>query len=484
MMIPFPPFEPDKSPFEGGATAVATNVLPVANGWGPCPSLTEISQALPSTCLGAVYVRNSSGTYRIIAGTETNLYALDPTDFSWEDISGPSAPYAVPLGDHWTFTQFGDLLIAHTLGDPIQSYNIESATDFADLAGSPPRARYSWVASDFLVLGYTDGTYGEKTVRWSGLNDPEYWVIGKKGSDYQELPEGGEVMGGFGEQGGFYVIQRSGMQTFGFAPTSGFTFTRTVLNPKQGSIAPRSIVSNGPSTFFYLSDDGFFNGVARTPIGAERVDRWFMQQVDKSYLSDVQGSVDPFEKIIWWRFRAVNTMYYRIGYDWQLDRWCYNDLEVGEMVSMTTPGFTWDSLDMLYANIDEANEPFDSRLFAGGTPTFATFTNDNKLAYFSGSPLAATVDTAHVEIDDMNRSFVSGGRVVTDATNFTVTDSVRAFHGQEPVIGTANVPNSRTGKVPFRSDGRLHCFTWKTEQGEDWSILTSINVDARRSGEN
>lgn len=482
MLIPFANFEPDKSPFDINASNNAVNALPVANGWGPMPGLTEISDALGSECRGAVYVRTAAGNYTIIAGTETALYELNTTDYSWTDISGASAPYAVPLQDSWTFTRFGDKLVVHNLADPIQVYDIEAGGVVTDLAGSPPKAKYSWVAGDFLVLGYLEGTAGQKTVRWSAQNNIDRWTIGKNGADIQELPEGDEVMGGFAENGGFTVIQRSAMQFFPFAPSSGFTFTRTVINPKQGTLAPRSIVSIGPGRFFYLSEDGFFGGVNREPIGAERVDSWFLDQIDQTYLADVQGAADPFEKIVWWKYRALDGLNYRLGYDWQLDRWCTTDLQVGEMVALATPAITWDGLALLYANIDAVTEPFDSRLFSGGRPTFATFTSDNKLAYFTGPNLEATLDTADVEMDGMARSFVSGARVTTDATTFTLQDGVSAYHGDTVTFSTANTAN-RAGLVPFRSDGRLHRFRLIIPGSTVWSVATSVNATAQLSGE-
>jgi hypothetical protein len=450
MMIALPPFEPDKSPFEGSSSANVVNALPVANGWGPMAGLTEISAALPSECRGAVYVRTAAGNYVIIAGTATRLYRLNTTDYTWTDISGPSAPYNVPLQDAWTFTRFGDKLVAHNISNAVQVYDIEAAGNFVDLAGSPPKAKYSWVAGDFLVLGYLEGTSGQKTVKWSGNNDINFWTIGQKGCDFQELPEGDEVMGGFADQGGFSVIQRAAMQFFTFAPASGFVFTRTVLNPKQGTLAPRSIVSIGPGRFFYLSEDGFFGGVNREPIGAERVDRWFLDQVDQTYLGDVQGSADPFNKIVWWKYRALNGSFYRLGYDWQLDRWCTTDIAVGEMMALATPGITWDGLDALYSKIEDVSDPFDSRLFSGGRPTFATFTTDNKLAYFSGPDLQATIDTAEVEIDGNARTFVNGARVITDApiASFTLSDGTMGYHGD---ASHGRAPMQRIGQGSFRS---------------------------------
>ena len=442
------------------------------------PGLTEVSQALPAECRGAVYVRTAAGNYVIIAGTSTHLYRLNTTNYTWTDISGAAAPYNVPLQDSWTFTRFGDKLIAHNLSDPIQVYDIEAATPFTNLAGSPPKAKYSWVSGDFLILGYLEGTNGQKTVKWSGLNNIEWWTEGEKGSDVQELPEGDEIMGGFADTGGFNVIQRAAMQYFPFSPDSGFTFTRTVLNAKQGTLAPRSIVSIGPGRFFYLSEDGFFGGVNRQPIGAERVDEWFLTQVDQTYLGDVQGSADPYNKIVWWKYRGLNGSFYRLGYDWQLDRWCTTDLQVGEMMSLATPGITWDGLDAFYATIADASEAFDSRLFSGGRPTFATFTPDNKLAWFTGASLQATIDTYEIEFDSVNRTFLRGARVITDAplSTFSLQDGVKAYHGEATTWSASEVPN-RAGLINFRQDGRLHKLRLVINEAAQWSTVTGVNPD-------
>jgi hypothetical protein len=483
MMIPFGNFEPDKSPFDSASSEYILNTLPVAGGWGPMPGLLPISTALPDACKGAVYVQTASGTIVILAGTKTALYRLDVTNYTWEDISGPSAPYNVPDEDSWSFTLFGTQIFAHNLNDDIQAYDIEAAGDFADLAGNPPKAKYSWVAGDFLVLGYLEGAYGAKTVRWSALNNPEEWIIGKHGSDFQELPEGEEVMGGFGVPGGFYVMQRYAMQSFPYAPNSNFTFTRTVINPKQGCVAPRSIVSLGPNRFFYLSEDGFFSGAERTPIGAERVDRWFFSQLDPSRIEEVQGAADPFEKIIWWKFIKNDGTSYRLGYDWQLDRWCTTDIPVGEMVALATPGVTWDGLGELYGAINDIDVPFDSRTFNGGRPTFATFTDDNKLAFFSGESLMATLNTADIQIDGLARSYVSSARVTTDANNFTARDGVTDYPGGPLTWSAVSAPNPRNKVLPFRSDGQLHKFQVIIPAGEAWTIATGIDPVAQVSGE-
>ena len=480
-MIPYPPFEPDKSPFNGAATDNLKNCIPAADGWKGMPSLSEISASLGAECRGAGFVRASNGTFTLIAGTASALFKLNTTDYTWTDISGASAPYTVAQNDLWVFTQFGNSLIAHQLGDVPQVYDIEGGGNFADLGGSPPTAKYSWVAGDFLVFGYL---FGEPDyIQWSGLNNSEYWVNGQRGADKQQLPSGGEVVGGVGDERGAIIMQRDSMRYMQFAPGTGYTFTISPANEKRGSIAPYSIVQIGPGQFAYLSEDGFFMNVSGIPIGAQRVDGWFFETIDQSYLADVKGVADPFEKIIWWQFQKSDGAKYLLGYAWQLDRWCYSDQDVSQMVALATPALTWDGLDVLYASIDEVTEPFDSRLFSGGRPTFAAFTTGNKLAYFTGANKAATLETAEIELVPGSRAWVSGGRVITDATGFTTLVATAPYHGGTFTYKTAVSPSSRSGHLPLRAAGRLFKFETNIPAGAEWSIISAIEPEFVREGD-
>lgn len=475
-------FAPDRSIFDPSISASIINALPAAKGWKPMPSFVEISEALPDQCKGAAYVRTALGAYRIVACTQTRIYELNTTDYSWTDVTGPAGPYTGPSDQEaWKLTRFGDYLVVHNYNDPIQVYDVEAGGAVSTLGGSPPNAKYSWVSGDFLVLGYTDDSNGQKIVRWSEINDITKWRLGKNGADFQELPEGDEIMGGLAVQGGFIVVQRSGIQYFPFAPSGGFTFTRTVLNSINGAIAPRSIVNLGNGQFYYLSEDGFFSGADRKPIGAERVDAYLLQQIDQVYLQDVQGTADPYEKIVWWRYRAPSGEYRLLGYDWQLDQWCTSNVAVGEMVALATPAISWDGLGALYATIDDVTESFDSRLFSGGRPTFATFTTDNKLAYFTGQNLEAVFETNQIEPDATHRTFCKGSRLQTDATMFTVEHGTAAYHGQ-PITYSAASTQNRVGYCPHRGDGRLHQFRITIPSAAEWTVATSFEADFKITG--
>ncbi|WP_162651556.1 hypothetical protein [Lentilitoribacter sp. Alg239-R112] len=474
-MIPFPSFEPDKSPFNYMASEGILNVLPTADGHKPMPSLVDISSALGDECLGATSIQSDDGGITIIAGTRTALYKLNTSTspYSWTDIS-KAGGYNVPIGNRWSFALFGNNLIAANLGGVLQSYDITTAGIFADIAGSPV-CSVVWVSGDYLVCGQLDGQ--TNAIQWSGLNDSSFWTLGKRGCDIQVFPDGGPVLYGFGSQTGSIVMQRDKFRYMNFAPNSGMTFTFSEANNERGILSQYSVANIGPNKFFYLSKDGFYMGIEGHPIGATRVDNWFFDNVDHDYLYDVRAVVDPYEKIVWWFFQKTNGTKQLLGYDWQLDKWCLSDQDLTEAVALLTPGVSWDGLDLLYDTIDDINVPFDSRIFKGGAPAFAAFTTDHKLAYFTGLPLAATLQTAQVELTKGARSFVSGARVEVDTLGFTAQVGWGDFHGDAITNDTAIAPSARSGKLPFRSSGRLHQFAVNLSAGTSWTSIKGISPD-------
>ncbi len=479
-MIRFGNFEPDRAAFEPTASNVITNAQPVRDGWGPIADLVPISQALGSPCLGAVYVRQTTGAYRVIAGTETGIYELNTSDYSWTDRTGPSGPYAVPSGDVWSFAVFGDYLIAVNSANDPQYMGIDSGTAFADLPGSPPRAKYIAVAGEFVVLGHLASD--PKAIQTSEIGDASGWTLGLNGCDIQSFPDGEEVQGLLGAERGAIVLQRSMIRQMTIAYGGGYSFTTAILNPDRGTIAPRSIAQIGPGQFFYYSADGFSLGVEGRMIGAERVDNWFLNEIENSKIGEIKSVADPYEKIVWTQAERPDETKFLIGYHWQLDRWCYADNNVSEMVALTTPGMTWDGLGNLYATIDDVNVPFDSALFTGGQPRFAAFTTDNELGFFTGEERAATLETADIELNPGSRSFLREVRVYTDTADFTIQVGTQDYHGDSRTWGSEVTPYSATKTCHFRSPARLHRFRMNIAQGAGWNHVVGLEATANREG--
>jgi hypothetical protein len=478
----FAPFEPDRALYNPNATNYVMNVVPVADGWGPMPDLVVYSEALPTTCYGAVYIRDSAGAFSVIAGTQTNLYLLNPATLAWDDISGPAAPYGVPDSDRWSFAKFGTKLLASNIADPLQEYDIDAPATFVSTAGSPPQAKYVTVTGGFVVLAHLANL--PQRVQWSGIEDHEYWTSGFRASDYQDFPDGEDITGIFGDDLGAVVMQRRMIRTMTFDPASGFVFRFNVANPSRGSIAPLSIVQIGPRDFIYLCEDGWFRGIAGQPIGAERVDRWFLETaIDQDDFAVVRGVADPYKKIAWFQYQADTGLTGLIGYNWQLDRWTQAENDITELLAVVSIGYTLDSMDPL-GELDDIGTPLDSRRWLGGAPTFGAFNTDNELCFFAGSAKEAVIQTADEQPTPGMRSFVSpeGIRVLTDAGTYTLKVTTSNFPGGTRTQGSSLTPSTVTGLVPCRRAGLLFSSELTIPAGTAWKHAVGIEYGAIPEG--
>ena len=92
-LLAYADYKPDVSDYEGTATKNILNVLPRGDGYGPFPSFSAYTAALPSAYRGAFYALKSDGTVITFAGTGNRLYRLNNTDYSWTDVSGGAAAF-------------------------------------------------------------------------------------------------------------------------------------------------------------------------------------------------------------------------------------------------------------------------------------------------------------------------------------------------------------------------------------------------------
>lgn len=484
--IPLANFEPDKSRFNGGALASTMNVLPVADGWAPMPDYVVVttvetsgltgSKTLPESSLGAYYVRTAAGTERIFVFCATRIYEFDKTELTWVDV-GRVADYSAV--DPWSVVLFGSTLIAQNGVDTEQSMDIDSGTIFADNS-SAPIAKYLAVVGDFVVRG-SIASFPNR-LQWSALNDYTSNTAGVDGSDYQNFPEGEEVVGIVPMSFGAVVILKSACFTMNFALSSEYVFTFNPLTKTRGSSAPYSIINLNQDDFIAYYNDGFFRGPQFQPIGAERVDAWFVDQTDRAGRGLMYASIDPGRKIVWWKYQRTDGDYQLLGYDWQLDRWFPSDLQVQTLFKARTLGVTWEGLAATYATIDDIDVPFDSLTFDGGSYQMGCITTDGYLAYLNGSALAATIETNEIALNDTNRAFINGARLDGDAIGVTVTPYTAEYKGGTLTARSVASPSSRTRYIPMRADGRVHKFKIDVAGMADWSIISGLDVDAKASG--
>jgi len=478
-MPDFSPFEPDKSYINGAASTAIEGALPVADGWGPAKDFAAYGAALPAKCIGSITARDSNNDFHIFAGTSTGLYRYNSGTLSWDDVTRASGGYTVPDGDYWSMIQWGNTVIFTSVNDNVQVFDLATSTVFDDLAGSPPRAKYVTTAGDFVVLMNISGH--PSRAQWCGIGNSTQWAVGEELADFQDFPDGGSIIGGVRSELGATVIQQKGIRQLEFNAGSGLVFSARLVNPTRGCVSPASLVDVA-GTFFYLDEDGFYQGPEGSPIGAEKVNRWFLDEIGPFELTVVQGAADPLNKIVWWRFTRTDGTNALIGYDWQLQRWAYIDLDVEYISSAYTPGYTLDGLDAVNTSVDDLVFSLDSRVWLGGRPTFALFNASHIMGFMEGSNRAAVLETADAVLGGTDsRAFVNGFRAVTDAKNHTGQISQRDTHYDTPTWTPAAAPDA-TGLIPARSNARLHRFRVNIASDETWTRAHSVEPVARPGG--
>ncbi|MGY2052411.1 hypothetical protein [Methylobacterium sp. JK268] len=486
--VPLPAYAPDIASLDAASAAIALNVVPRADGYGPVLGPAPLSAPLPDDCRGFVAVVSPRfGTWTYFAGTRTRLYRYNTTTTGWDDVSGRSG--GLPDGDVWQFALYGSRLVALHLGIPPQVMDIDKDHGFRDLGGGPPRARTVGIVGEFLVLA---GLYGApNAIQWSDLGNPEFWTPGLRTAghtaDGQQFPDGGAVTGFSGGEFGV-VFQERAIRRLTFSPGSPEVFDTSIVEEARGCVAPWALVKVGPRTFF-LDQDGFyeFTGGVSAPIGAERVNRTFLAAVDPNRKSSTLAVRDVYGPRVFFLYRTAGADRARkslldaaLCYDWQLDRWSALALPVLAGMATATPPA---SLDALTGSIDAMTISFDDPSYAGGIPALGFMGSDNRLSLLTGPPLEATVTTADTMLARPNRAFARGVRLDSDAEDWRAAVATRETlqRSAAPAWKPETAPTVERF-APCRASGRYHRIKVRIPAGTDWTYAKAVEIDATAEG--
>lgn len=496
MILEFGEWLPDLPDLGNPGALTATNVVPDRLSYRPLPRLAVQSDALDARPLGVFSANDASANTFVYAGNATKLYEL--VDLSWTDES-KGGGYTTASADVWEFSQFGTTAGAISVNatnftDPVQTLAVGGggAGAFADLITSTlkPKAKHIGVWRDFLVLGNTsDGTDGHvpNRVWWSGINDAtDFDPDAATQSDFQTFPDGGwvqKIIDGV-EYGLVFQERTIRRATYVGSP---LVFDFDVIDRRRGTTIPTSVINHGRLTFF-ISEEGFFvnDGVQSHPIGAGKVDRTFLNQFDVANKTAVSVGIDPFNKLVMWSFPGAGATADNPNkvflYSWQWDRWAEADLMVYAIVQTATQGYTLDGLDSIGTDIDDTDvfsESLDSDAWKGGKLRVAAIDTDFKLAYFTGSNLAAVLDTKEGQLFTGKKAMINGFRPLVDGGTVTGQLAGRDLQTDTISFGTETSANGN-GEVRIRDRSRYHRARINIAAGGTWTHAQGVEIEPGR----
>lgn len=498
--IPLGEYTPDLSDFNSVGAAFMSNVLPRADGYAPVPAFTAYSLALMggfssgfssgfsgvngNACRGFFKAIKTDGSIAIFAATATRIYQMNNATQGWTDVSKSGAAYsALSSTDQWQFVQYVNYVIAVQANTVPQYFDLTSSTAFADLAGSPPQARYISVVGQFIVLsGLVSNPY---RVQWSALGDPTGWTAGVNSSSYQDLGDGGIVRGVAGGEYG-NIFQDTAIRRLIYAPGSPVIFQIQRISEDRGLYAPYSLLRSG-DMLFYLGPQGFMQMAPSgypQPIGKEKVNRTFFADLDAGNLQLILGASDPKNNRVFWAYKSNNGTAGQFDkllcYDYVLNRFTPISFQGEFLGSLSQPGVTLENLDNISASIDALIPSLDS--FANSvTPEIAAFNASHQLGFFRGANLEAIVVTGAQELQPGRRVFIGGMRPITDAPTVYGSVSSRERIDAAEVFSTEQ-PMDANGFIPQRASTRLARGKLRIPAATAWSFVSGLEPDARLEG--
>ncbi|WP_461521439.1 hypothetical protein [Porticoccus sp.] len=476
-VIPFGEWLPDQ-PALGNAVTVVKNCIPNEKSYRSINALLGVSNALNSACLGAAWALSSAQTYFNFAGDAGKLYKLTGTTFA--DVS-KSGGYAAT---NWEYVIWADRVIAVDINTPTQYYDMGTSTLFADLAGSPPKAKHIAVVGDFIVMGNLSegGTPYPNRVRWSGYNNSETWTSSlATQSDYQDLLGRGGAIQRIVPGATGLIFQEHAIRRM--IPTSPpLVFKIQVEERDRGCYAPNSVVWIGDMVFFY-SHDGFYvkQGMdISKSIGSEKIDRFIRSDLDTTDITKMRGAVDRRNKLVAWCYPSLSTGANRVlFYRWDTGKWSVVDQSAQLLMEHVSASYTLDDLDTIFTTgIDTSSIPVDAETFRGGVLSLGAFNASNILSTFSGSPLKAEIETGEMNTPTGRRQSVKSIRPLTDGTT-TVFVGTRDNQNDNFSYGPGVTVNVK-GEIDARSSARYHRFKACIEGG--FNHAQGLEVQFREEG--
>lgn len=463
-MIGFGPWRPDAATANSGFATVADGVLPKisgkALGYGPMPQLVTATgaEALGDPARGAIAVQKIDGSWLVFGATGTTIEVLDST-FQWTDVeTGRTVTAAADV----SFAPFGSFLLNTDTTDGFKAYNFEVPAGNNAVSGAPAAACVFTCNNVVFALGVSTNP---RRFQSSGVGDHTAWA--SKGADGKTFEDGGALIGGRDlKNGTAFMAQERALRLVQFGTGAGL-YSITKIADGRGCVADRTLVGLDGMAFWWDTNGPwkYELGGRPVPIGKGKINDWAVTNIGSSNFKNLQGTADPERNLVFWRIDDSRALVY----DVLIDEFTTLPVATSALMRLATAGV---SIDNLSGTIDALSGTIDNRALAGGSLLLGALDIEGKFATFSGSAMAATVESA------LRNNPVTGllgwATPIDDAGDGTlqvgVSDSLASSILWKP--GAAKVS---TGRTPQRARGLNVAFRRNIPAGSGWTYINGVD---------
>lgn len=402
---------PDYAPFAmpDGGLVICSNLWPYDEFYSPVFSASAYSSsAVSGTPLSAVETYSAADNkYYSFIGTTTKLYRLDTVILT--DITRLSGAYTTG-SNRWYFAPHGEVMVATNFDDlpQILTPNL-AATNFRDLGGSPPRAKYCISFRGRILLAYlqdADGTIRPNRIIWSDYENIENYKYSPNGSDYQDIVGGNSPITGFAQAGSIFLVGHRHSISRGFLSNNAlnvFDIDRHFVS-NIGMIEGSLIVVDNIAYFFDERNIYMFDGQIVTPIG-DGIKRTFLNYLDILTYYKITPTYEPRNGCILWN--VVSTANKESGipdkmlvYNPRAKRFALIESQQYCIWNFHRGAMDLDTIGALYPDLDQIPYSLDSNIWIDNSPLLAAVTVDNKVSVFQSSVMNWTFETGEYKNKD------------------------------------------------------------------------------------
>jgi hypothetical protein len=475
MQFPYGILGPDQTDLAPGLMLQADGVQPLRDGYGPFPSpiAATSATALSGPPRGMFSYQTADGTWAVVAATVSTVEKM-AADFTWSAID---TGLAVAASDDMCFVRFGTKLLYTNTGDGMRAYDVEAGGAASAIAAAK-NPRWMFECGNILfLLDCLDnlGNRNNRLIRSSAFSDHTNYVT--KGADYQPLESGGALIwGGKISDTMALVLQQRAVRLIQVGNVGNALWGIQSISEEFGSVGAKSCISFDGTVWWWATDGlrkfTMGGGIERPFAGL--MDKWFLDRVDQTDMSLIQGSIDPFRKNVMWRWKrasnASNVIFEDIiGYNWENKKPFTLTIQTTYLGYAAQTAITWDSYTGVW---DSADLEWDNRLLQGGQPLFGALGPTFVFNYFAGTPLEATLETA------INSSPVSMliGRATPedDSDDGTLELGVRNALNDTTTWKTGAAKRT-SGRAPLRGRGKYVAFRRNIPAGSIWTLAKGVD---------
>ena len=474
-------FAPDVEVRTEGALLSCSNLVPTRKGFSSVRALRSLGASpLEKTPLGVGCITTSLGR-AVYAATADKIYQY--AEPAWQWVSRPG-PYIE--ASRWMFTNFGDVELAASGVNKLQSLPNTSGGSFFDDISESPKAKIVVVSNGFVLAFNIEG----KPDGWacSALYDYLTWVpnASKQSANGRLIDSMGEIVAALPLGDGVAVYKKNVvyLATYVGAPSQNIIWSFERVSKEAGALSSTSVADIGGKHFIVGQNDFWIFDGSRPYRLEAPVKEWFFRRLHKKKIDLVTCFFDETTRCVYISFCdkfMSDTNNTTLVYHIDTQRWGKMDFGANVSGAFYSLGVTYDQLGNRFPVYNDITaDIFDEIGFSEVFSSPKFFNADNVLCDMSGAPLDSSLET-WIAGDYSNISRVL--RVLPEFITAPRTSTLKHLYADHPTKPFKSFKESRliNGLYYTNLSSWWHQFKLSTSGLFE---ITSLDLDSVFAGKN